>query len=154
MLLEGDPQVLHEFLHHLLGRLGEIPLDIHLADSFAEKAIGNCHSPSPTGPLLLDTGHLTAEEIEVCVVEVVAEGRSATADDIRYEIVLEDGDVLFLEVIAESLEEGRLTDDDLGLIGNSSLSEIRSKIESGICLAEILRAHGVVSGFDIPLLNA
>ena len=64
VLAERLLEVLHEIDHLCLRGLREVFGHVHLADSLAEDAVRNLHSPLPARFLLLDAGHLGAEEIE------------------------------------------------------------------------------------------
>ncbi len=152
VLAEGHLQVLHEGEHPLLGRLGEVAVDIHLADSLAENSVGDGHGPLPAGLVLLDACHLAGVEIELGCVEVVAQGSASAADEVREQVVLEHLEVGGGHIVAESLEEGRLADDYLLLRGQSAGLEEGREVEAGIGLDYLPGGHGIVELGEVALL--
>ena len=146
VLAERLLEVLHEIDHLCLRGLREVFGHVHLADCLTEDAVRNLHGPLPARFLLLDAGHLGAEEI--------AERSGRALDELAGHIVLEDSEVSSAEIFAESLEERRFADDQFLLVGDSSGLEVEFPVEARVILDEFLGAARVVLSLDIPFLNA
>ena len=107
-------EVRDELVHRLLRRRREVPLDVDLADRLAHRRLGEADAALPP---LADDGHagqLRAVEREVLGDELVGqEGRGGVHDreaQPRLPVV----EAVLDQERAESLEEARLVDDDLG----------------------------------------
>ena len=64
MLAEGYLELADELEYLGLVLLGEILVDVHLAYSLAEYAVGHAHGAFPAGFLFSYTAHLSAEEVK------------------------------------------------------------------------------------------
>ena len=154
VLAKGDLKVLYKLEHLLLAAFGEVFFDVHLADSFAEDAVGDGHCALPAGLLFLHAGHLAAVEVERSGIEIIAEGIRGIADDVGEDIILEHLEVGGSEVGGECLEEGRLGDDYLFLFRNAAGGEISREGEARESLFKLRGAVGIVLCEDVPFLLA
>ena len=154
MLTQGYLEVLHQVKHLLLGALGEVFGHVHLAHCLAEYAVGNAHGPLPAGLLLGDTAHLCAVEVKIGLIEIVGQGACGTADELGGKIILEDFKVGIFEQFAEAVEERRLLDYDLVLLGYAGRLAESLEVKTRVGLENLSRAHGVVTLHDIAVLDA
>ena len=152
VLAPGLLQVLDQLEHPILGTLREILLDIHTADRFAQNAVGNGHRPFPARFGLLDTGHLAGIELETGIVEVIADRTAGSADQMGGQVIFEHLQIGLAEIFGESLEIGRLADNEEGLGRNAADGKISRKIKAREGLGQLLGGVRVVLGGDVALL--
>ncbi len=122
---------------------------MHLADRFAEDAVRHAHRPLPARFLLLDAGHLPAVEIEGGGIVLIIQRSAGAIDHAAGDIVLQYLQIRLGEIVTEGLEERRLLDDKLLLIGNVANGKIGFPVESGIIRFEPGCAHCIVLRRDV-----
>ena len=154
MLAEGDAEILHEFDHHLLGRLGEVALDVHLADRLAKEAVGNLHCTLPARTLLLRACHLVAEELPGSGVEIIAQGAAGTAHESAEHIGLQGLQVGVAEYLRKGVEVAGLLDDDLVLLRDPRSGKGLVQHQGRPAGEHLGRGHGIVAGSHVTGLLA
>ena len=151
MLSESGLQVLHERQHLLLGLLGEVLLHVHLSDGFAEHSVRNRHGPLPAGLGFLDAGELARVELEVRIVEVVADGSAPAAHEMGKHIILQNLQVGLCDIVAQRLEERRLAHNYLLLLRYAAGLEECGEVEARESLENLRGGHRIVE-FDVVAL--
>ena len=127
---------------------------VHLADSLAEYAVGHAHGAFPAGFLLGDTAHLSAEEVERCIVVVIRQAAGGGSEQAGCQVVLKLSEGGGGEQPAESVEERGLLYDDLVLVGEAEGLEEGCEVESFPAAADLSGAHRVVLFGVIAVLDA
>ena len=153
MLREGCLQVLYHLHHTLLVALGEVLRDVDLAHGLAQQSVGHAHGALPAGAHLLLARHLTAEELEVGGVDVVAKIWGGACEVVRCKICAQRLDGLRLYELVDGVERLGLADDDGVEVTYAHTFEVCRPVDGVVTLCEVGLRHGVVVGGDVTQLD-
>ena len=152
-LAEGFLQVGHEFDHAFLGRGGEVLLDIHPADGFAQDALDAAHGAFPCGAFLLAAAQRAPVEVEGGVAEGVVERRGGCVEELEGSIGLQVVERAVLPELAGGLDGLGLADADFGELGEAQGAEERVPVGLRVVGEELGVGHLVVVGLRVALLR-
>ena len=134
MLAQGCLDIRHHHRHPLLVLRRKIPVDIHLAYSFGQYAVGNGHRPLPARLRLLHACHLFLEEVERSHIEIIAQRAARTGYHLRQKIVAKFLHRGAAKIFPDCIEVGRFAYYHLILRADSHCLEIFSETDTRICL--------------------
>ena len=153
MLAERNLEILNHLCHTRLVAFREILLHIHLSDSIRKESVRHGHRTLPTWTHLLLAGHLTAEEIEMRSIKLIAHVTCCTCDHACCKICLHCFDILAIIQSDNSLDHLRLTYHNLIELTDSHLAEIHTPVEIRILCKEFSLCHRCIVCGHITKLN-
>ncbi len=151
-LAQGVLQVLDKRQHALLVLLGEVLLDIHLADCFAHGAVDDTDGTLPKRTRLLTTGEHLAVEIEVFVVNLGGQVAGCAIEGLPQEQGLDVLEALLGEQLACLLQVANLPyAEAVGL--NFHCGKIGCPIHLRNQLLQVGDTHLIIIGLRVAQLN-
>ena len=147
-------QIPDHLQHAGLVLFGEVLGHVHLADGFAEGAVGHRHRTLPAGFLLLLARHGASVEVERGVDEVVAQVAGCRVDVLGGQVV---ADVVQRGVLHQFVGVGQRRGgrhDDPFEIADAHRLVVLGPVDGVVSLFEIGLGRGVVHGGDVAQFDA
>ena len=142
----GADQVGYQLLHALLGAFGEMPAHVFLADLLAACAVDQGNRTLPAVALLLGAGQRLAEELELGLIELLAQQGCEPDQQMHARPQLEIVHIGLIPELIEPGEEARLAYVDVGEHG-PHIHRLRRARGRGV----IGRLPGVGPGRDVDM---